>query len=194
MAGPRRCSRRSTTARMPPWHASPDHGQFANSRLMPEADKEALRNWVRGGMPYGDVADLPEPRQFQDEWQLAREPDAVFEMRDRPFIIPSQGVVEYQYFVVDPGFEHDVWVRGGAGDSRQSSRRSSWRSSSCGLPMERDSAGWGGSLPTSPVNDRPCCPKHHARRIPAGSLLVFPDALHTQRNGTGGPDPGRSGV
>ena len=177
--------------RMPPWHASPDHGQFANSRLMPEADKEALRNWVRGGMPYGDVSDLPEPRQFQDEWQLAREPDAVFEMRDRPFIVPSQGVVEYQYFVVDPGFEHDVWVRGAQvipGNRAVVHHAIVFVRPPDGARFR--GMGWVSAY--VPGQRSTMLPEHHARRIPAGSLLVF--QMHYTPNGMAQEDLTRVGL
>jgi hypothetical protein len=98
--------------RMPPWHASPNHGHFANARFMPAADKQTLRDWVAAGVPYGDVADLPPPMPPATMWQLDRDPDVVISMRDRPFVVPAEGTVEYQYFVVDPGFTEDKWVTG----------------------------------------------------------------------------------
>ena len=33
-------------------------------------------------------------------------------MRERPFVVPAEGTVEYQYFVVDPGFTEDKWMTG----------------------------------------------------------------------------------
>ena len=47
--------------RMPPWHASPEHGQFRQRALHADADKQTLRDWVAAGVPYGDVAELPPP-------------------------------------------------------------------------------------------------------------------------------------
>ncbi len=98
--------------RMPPWHANPKYGHFANTRHMPDADKQALKEWVAAGTPYGNVEELPEPPSFVDRWQLPREPDLVIEMRDRPFTVPASGTVEYQYYVTDPGFEEDMWITG----------------------------------------------------------------------------------
>ena len=66
--------------RMPPWHANPQYGHFANARHMPDADKDALREWVAGGMPFGDPADLPEPFQTTAGWQLPRKPDQIVAM------------------------------------------------------------------------------------------------------------------
>lgn len=102
--------------RMPPWHADSQHGAFANARDMPATDIAMLREWVEGGMPFGDAADLPPPLPHAAEWDLPREPDLVFGMSDTPVAVPAEGIVEYQYFVVDPGFTEDVWVKGVAVD------------------------------------------------------------------------------
>ncbi|MEM7311718.1 MAG: redoxin domain-containing protein [Planctomycetota bacterium] len=98
--------------RMPPWHASPDHGKFVNAREMPQADRDTLAKWVENGMPYGDPEELPEKVEFTKGWRLPREPDLVLEMNEEPFVVPADGTVEYQYFVVDPGFEEDKWING----------------------------------------------------------------------------------
>jgi hypothetical protein len=29
----------------------------------------------------------------------------------KPFKVRAKGIVQYQYFTVDPGFKRDVWVR-----------------------------------------------------------------------------------
>ena len=46
--------------RMPPWHANPKHGSFANDRSMPAAEKELIYKWVKNGCPEGDPHDLPD--------------------------------------------------------------------------------------------------------------------------------------
>jgi hypothetical protein len=96
--------------RMPPWHADPSIGKFANARDMPESDKQILRDWVDQGTPMGDVSQLPEPYATVEGWRLHRQPDQIVEMRGRPFEVPADGSVEYQYFVVDPKFTEDRWV------------------------------------------------------------------------------------
>ena len=98
--------------RMPPWHADPQHGLFSNARQMAEEDKRVLRDWVAAGMPYGDAGDLPEPQRYTKGWRLPDPPDVVLPVADQPFQVPAEGVVEYQYFVVDPGFTEDKWIRG----------------------------------------------------------------------------------
>lgn len=98
--------------RMPPWHADPQYGHFSNENRLSDEHKELIRTWVSRGAPEGDSADLPEPREYLDGWQLAREPDLVVPMADKPFDIPATGAVRYQYFTVDPGFRDEVWVEG----------------------------------------------------------------------------------
>jgi peroxiredoxin len=96
--------------RMPPWHADPNFGDFVNARAMPESDKQILRDWIAGGSQRGLESDLPAPRQWVEGWNLPRPPDLIVNMRSRPFTVPKQGVVEYQYFVADPGLTEDTWV------------------------------------------------------------------------------------
>jgi thiol-disulfide isomerase/thioredoxin len=42
--------------RMPPWYAAKEFGEFTNCRVMSGADREALLDWIRSGMPQGNVA------------------------------------------------------------------------------------------------------------------------------------------
>ncbi len=96
--------------RMPPWHASPKHGSFANARDMPEADKQLIRDWVDAGSPFGEIKNLPPKPVYASGWRLPRPPDCVLEMSQAAFQVPADGVVEYQYFVVDPKFTEDKWI------------------------------------------------------------------------------------
>jgi peroxiredoxin len=97
--------------RMPPWHADPKHGKWANDRSLPEADRKLLLDWIAQGAPRGDDADLPAARDFPDEWRIGK-PDRVLQM-PKAFEVPARapkGGVPYQYFTVDPGFTEDIWV------------------------------------------------------------------------------------
>ena len=95
--------------RMPPWHADPAHGEFSNDARLSPADKETLLTWVKAGCPAGDLSDAPAPPTFADGWRIG-EPDAVFAMADRPETVPAEGVVDYRYLRVDPGFTEDKYV------------------------------------------------------------------------------------
>lgn len=98
--------------RMPPWHASPEHGSFENDRRMPAEEIDTIKKWVKSGAPRGDAKNEPDPLTFVEGWQLPREPDLVIPMSDKPANIPARGDVQYQYFVADPKLTEDTWVNG----------------------------------------------------------------------------------
>ncbi len=96
--------------RMPPWHADPRYGKFINDARMTEEDQELVYRWVADGQPEGDPSQLPLPRKFVEGWQIPN-PDQIVYMRDEPFVVPPDGIVEYQWFEVDPGFTEDKWIK-----------------------------------------------------------------------------------
>ena len=44
-------------------------------------------------------------------WTLPRDPDLVLDIQKEAYVVPADGVVDYQYFVMDPGFTEDKWVK-----------------------------------------------------------------------------------
>lgn len=94
---------------MPPWHANPKFGEFANDAKMAKAEIELLAQWLKNGVPEGDNNDLPKPRVFQDGWALGK-PDVVLRV-PKPIDVPATGVINYQYATIDPGFTEGKWVR-----------------------------------------------------------------------------------
>ena len=158
--------------RMPPWHADSQHGAFANARDMPAADIAMLREWVDAGMPFGDAADLPPPLAHAAEWDLPHEPDLIFPMSEQPYVVPSEGVVEYQYFVVDPGFTEDVWVKAVAVDP---GNRSVVHHAIVFLrpPDGSDFNGFGLLGGYVPGQKSLQLPTGYAQRVAAGTLLAF---------------------
>lgn len=177
--------------RMPPWHADPAVGHFANARRMPDSDQRIIRDWVDQGMPYGDADQLPAPIEFPTGWQLSREPDRVIEMRGRPFTIPADGTVEYQYFVVDPKFEQDVWVS--AAEVVPGNRSVVHHSIVFIRPPDgTEFTGIGWLAAYVPGQRLPAALPNRARRIPAGSRLVFQQ--HYTPNGTAQTDITKVGL
>ena len=97
--------------RMPPWFASPKYGEFHNAGHMPDDEKKLIAAWVDAGAPQGDPRDMPAPRTFTDGWGMP-EPDQIIPMSDTPYHVPAEGVVDYQYYEVDPGWKEDKWISG----------------------------------------------------------------------------------
>ncbi|MBA2302865.1 MAG: thiol-disulfide isomerase [Acidobacteria bacterium] len=94
---------------MPPWHADPKHGRFANDRSLSPADKETLTKWANGGAPEGDPQDLPPAPAFTDGWTIGA-PDLVLSMPE-PYTVPADGFVEYEYIEIPTNLKEDRWVQ-----------------------------------------------------------------------------------
>jgi len=97
--------------RMPPWHASPEHGKFSNESKLTDEEKALIRTWVDNGCPEGDKSQLPEPREFVEGWSIGQ-PDQIIKMRDEPVKVAAEGVIDYYHFMVDPGWTEDKWIIG----------------------------------------------------------------------------------
>lgn len=97
--------------RMPPWHANPAYGKFANDCSLSDEQCKLIEQWVADGAPEGDRSQLPEPKKYLTGWQLPREPDVVLPIQKKPFTIPAEGEVKYQYFSVDPKFTEEKWIK-----------------------------------------------------------------------------------
>ena len=95
--------------RMPPWHADPRHGVFANDRSLSAEQRARLLAWIDQGTPLGDPKDLPAAKAFPEGWSIG-EPDLVFEIPEVQSI-PAQGVMDYVRVRVPTNFKEDVWVR-----------------------------------------------------------------------------------
>lgn len=167
--------------RMPPWHASDSHGQFANARRMAEADKQVLRDWVEAGAPFGRAEDLPPAAERTFESTPRTTPDLVIPMAAQPFHIPAEGTVEYQYFVVDPGFSEDRWIK--SAEIVPGNRGVVHHGILFVRPPDGvrvDGMGW--LTAYVPGQKLPPPVAHRARRVPAGSKLVF--QMHYTPSGT----------
>ena len=64
---------------MPPWHADPRYGHFANDRSLSAKERATLLAWVDQGTPLGDPKDMPPARKFPEGWTIGK-PDMVFEI------------------------------------------------------------------------------------------------------------------
>ena len=177
--------------RMPPWHADTRHGTFANSRQMPDADKKVIRDWIAAGFPKGDESQLPAPVEYSSGWQTGRTPDLELKMRDRPYLIPAVGTVEYQYFVIDPGFTEEKWVSAAQvvpGNPSVVHHAIVF----IRPPDDQPFRGVGWLTAYVPGQRMIPMPPGHARRVPAGSRFVF--QMHYTTNGTDQEDLSKVGI
>lgn len=95
--------------RMPPWHADPRHGKFANERRLTQDDVDTLAAWVESGSPEGEKQSDAPQAEYEAGWRIGK-PDAVFQM-PKDFTVPAQGTVGYKYFTTKTNFTEDVWVQ-----------------------------------------------------------------------------------
>jgi hypothetical protein len=179
--------------RMPPWHANPAYGHFANDAHMPDADKLLFRRWVENGTPEGDPADLPKSTEFVEGWQIP-EPDVVFRLPE-PFTVPAKGTVPYQYFRVDSKFTDDVWIQGA--EVRPGNPEVVHHVFLFYLPPGQEEiraedplfnsiAGFAPGMPAG------LWPEGYARFVPAGSQLIF--QIHYTPNGSEQTDQTEVGI
>ena len=103
---------------MPPWHA------VARSRTLRQRPSTARRRPQRSdrlgrrGRAAGEPREPRPPPSFGAGWTIG-EPDLVIEL-PAEVTVPASGEVPYHDYVVDPGFEEDVWVR--AAEARPGNR------------------------------------------------------------------------
>jgi peroxiredoxin len=171
--------------RMPPWNANPEFGHFANDARLSPDEKQTLLSWIENGCPLGDPAEIPPPPTFAEGWRIA-EPDQIVYMSDESYEVPATGVVDYQYFEVDPGFTEDKFVtsvEARPGNTAVVHHIIAYLKP----PGEEKHHGLGSMLigyapGTSPL----IFPGGSAVRIPKGSTLIF--ELHYTPNGVAQPD------
>ena len=177
--------------RMPPWHANPEYGHFSNDRRMSDDEKQLLARWVSAGTPEGDPRDLPAPPRFADGWRLPRVDQEIY-MSDKPFHVPAEGTVNYKYYTVDPGFTEDKWVQ--AAECKAGNRAVVHHIILFFRPpggfRDHDNIGDGFLAATAPGAAPLLLPDGMAKRVPAGSKLVF--QMHYTPNGS--PQQDRSSM
>ena len=76
---------------MPPWHADPAIGHFANERRLTPEQKTTIARWVEAGAPEGDPADLPAAPSYAAGWRIGQ-PDVVLQMQE-DYPIPASGTI-----------------------------------------------------------------------------------------------------
>ncbi|MEW4561160.1 redoxin domain-containing protein [Bremerella sp. JC770] len=162
--------------RMPPWHADPKYGHFSNDRHLSKEEKETILKWVEAGAPQGDSQKLPEPVTYVEGWTLPEKPELILDITKEPYQVPAEGEVKYKYFVTDPGFTEDKWIKGA--ELRAGNLQVVHHILCFALPPGADGRDLGGGTRGFLVGYVPGkmarnYPEGMAKRIPAGSRLVF---------------------
>jgi peroxiredoxin len=181
------------SGRMPPWHANPQFGHFLNDSRLTSEEKRLIDEWAANGSPEGNPADLPPPPQFSGEWAIP-EPDLIVTMPE-PFTVPANAVVPYKTFRTEVSFDEDRWLI--AAEGRPGNRAvvhhmllfyvpPDTKQISPEMPLLNVLGAYVPGLPTGVL------PDGMARRIPAGSKLVF--QLHYTPNGTEQSDQSSVGL
>ena len=177
--------------RMPPWHASPVHGKFANDARLTPDEKRALDAWVAAGAPEGNPADLPPPARYPEGWRIPK-PDLILEMPEA-VEIPAEGVMPYQNITIDPKLTKDVWVR--ASQVRPGNASVVHHLVVTVIPpgaKGSDESGGDFLAAYAPGMPPRILPEGVARRVPAGSKLKF--QLHYTPKGTKQVDRSKIGL
>jgi mono/diheme cytochrome c family protein len=94
---------------MPPWHADPHVGQWANDPRLTQAQVDTIAAWVDGGAKEGDPKDLPPAPQFVEGWGIGK-PDVIIQMPEA-YTVEASGPDEYQYFDAPTNFKEDKYVQ-----------------------------------------------------------------------------------
>jgi hypothetical protein len=92
---------------MPPWKATDGCGDFADARVLPQADIDTIAKWVTNGAPEGNRADLPPALTFDSGWTLGQ-PDMVLAYPE-PYTPPADGDI-YRCFTIPTNLVADGYV------------------------------------------------------------------------------------
>ncbi|MDX1576892.1 MAG: redoxin family protein [Gemmatimonadota bacterium] len=162
---------------MPPWYASPEHGEWANDRSLSERNERDLLAWIEAGAPEGDPELAALPRHLEPGWQLGYEPDVVVRLPE-PEEIPESGVLDYRHVYVKTDWPEDRWLTA-AEIVPTAPEVVHHVIVYLESPEDEERGGWvAGYAPGVPPSE---WPEGTGKRIPAGSWLMF--ELHYTPNG-----------
>jgi len=97
-----------STRKMPPWFAEAGVGHFKNDRSMTPEEIATIGAWVDSGAPAGDAKQKRAAKEFVEGWNIPK-PDFVIGMQ-KPFPVPANSKIDYQYVVLPTGFTEDKWI------------------------------------------------------------------------------------
>ncbi len=165
--------------RMPPWHADPRFGHFANDRSLSSRERAIMLAWIEQGAPAGDRSAEPTAPAYANGWTIGQ-PDLIVRI-DRPYTIKAEGFERYQRFPIALDLKEDIWIQ--AAEARPSDRSVVHHIIAYLIPPgQRTPDVERGHLVGYAPGDMPSiCPEGTAKRIPAGSSLLV--EVHYTPNG-----------
>jgi outer membrane lipoprotein-sorting protein len=184
------------TRSMPPWHADPAFGKFANDRRLSQKELETIVAWVDGGAQEGDPKQLPSVPRFTEGWKIGT-PDVVLTM-PASFDVPAEGVIDYKYFSVPTHFSEDRWVQAAEvrpGNPKVVHHVIVFVEHPRGKPGEREGdrdRGLESLTGVAPGEEPMILPDGVGMLIPGRLSAGLPDALHPQWSCAERPDIGRA--
>ena len=95
---------------MPPWHADPAHGRFANDSSLTPAEASRLVAWIDAGTPRGTGEDplVTHPLPPPAPWPLGT-PDRIVKIPTQS--LPARGEIPYRYLLVKNPLPTNAWLR-----------------------------------------------------------------------------------
>jgi hypothetical protein len=99
---------RVVTRRMPPWPADRSVGSFANDPSLTDEQIAIIAQWVDGGAPLGEPAEMPSLDAFPEGWQRG-EPDLIVELPE--IEIPATGRDIFPIPTITLDLKEDRWIR-----------------------------------------------------------------------------------
>jgi peroxiredoxin len=185
--------------RMPPWHADPKHGKFANDRSLSATDRQTLLGWIDQQCPKGDPKDMPKLKEFAEGWRIGK-PDAIFEMK-APMTIAAKvegNGIKYQYVMLETKYDEDRWVQ--VAEAKPGNRGVVHHIIVYIVPPgalrdpkgREDGIGRGWLVAYAPGDMPAVYPNGVAKKLPKGSSLMF--QLHYTPNGVEATDKSSVGM
>ena len=101
-----------TKREMPPWYVDRTVGiqHFKNDRSLSDEEIATVQAWVDAGAPQGNPADMPSPRQFNDDakWTMG-EPDLI--VTSPAFTVAAEGPDYWADVYVDNPLKEDRYIQ-----------------------------------------------------------------------------------
>ena len=99
----------TATDYMPPWTPDDSYTHFVGERVLTNAEKAILSDWVALGKPEGNPSDNPGMPEFPDGSQIGA-PDLVMAMAE-PYTHEGDMTDQYQVFVLPADANNDLSIR-----------------------------------------------------------------------------------